>query len=151
MTGLNVLELIAAILLVNAVIWIPVVRWMTRKGQILRDGMVEECRRSGERMVIGPQSCLYRGADSVYGNIKGNGVVCLTDKRVVFEKLTGQRIAINRTDIAGVSEERWFRGKTAFGTGASGHLVFHTADGNRVGFLIKDTKRWVRELQIHDE
>ena len=57
--------------------------------------MVEHYGMANERFIIEPKSALYRGADARFGNVKGNGVVCLTEKRLCFEKLTVQRIEID--------------------------------------------------------
>ena len=70
---------------------------------------------------------------------------CLTKKRLLFEKLTGQRIDINRYGIATATKEDWFRGKPSFATGGT-HLVVTTTDGVRTGFLMRDADRWVRAL-----
>lgn len=107
---------------------------------------LRECaRRAGEDLIIEPQSCVYRGANREFGNIKGNGVIALTEKRIMFKKLTGEQINMDRSRITKVSIENTFKGETNLATKGS-HLIIETKDGNRIGFLIKNDKNWVEQF-----
>jgi hypothetical protein len=137
----QIILLVAAIFLIQALIWFVVFRWVKMKTEALKSKMIAQCNRMSERTVIGPKSAIYRGADARFGNIKGNGIICLTENALFFEKLTGQKIDIARADIAKVTVETSFKGKTSFATGGK-HLVIKTRDGNRIGFLLKGAEEW---------
>lgn len=80
-------------------IWIMMFLWMKKKiGRLVKE-FYERTNKAGDEIVLSPQSCLYRGSDSQFGNIRGNGIICITKKRLMFEKLTGQRIEIDRSQI----------------------------------------------------
>ena len=108
--------------------------------------MYEHSRRENIRFIIEPQSGLYRGSDAQFGNVKGNGVICLTEHDLLFEKLTGQRIEISRNEIVGATFEDVFRGKPSTAAGGK-HLVIKTRDGNRIGFLLKSAELWAEKIQ----
>ncbi len=99
----------------------------------------------GETLIMGPEPSIYRGADSEFGSVKGNGVIALTNRRIMFKKLTGQQIDIDLSHITKVSVQSIFNGETAVGTGAQ-HLVVETKNGNRIGFLVKRAERWMEIL-----
>jgi hypothetical protein len=141
MTATQILLLVAGILLIQAIVWIGVSRWVRRKTTALMAKMCNQCTGAGNRTVFAPTSALYRGADARFGNVKGNGVICLTENALWFEKLTGQCIVIDREEIVQATVESTFKGKVSFGTGGK-HLVIRTRDGNRVGFLIKGAEAW---------
>lgn len=145
MNATQIIYLVCGILLIQALVWIIVFRWIKGKVVALKDEMAKAHGASNGKILIGPESALYRGADRRFGNIKGNGVICLTADKILFKKLTGQNIDIDRADIVGATVETWFKGKTSFATGAK-HLVIKTRDGNRIGFLIKDAPKWARAV-----
>lgn len=145
MTPKEIILLVAGILLVQSVILLIVFLWLKQKTVSLAQKMHEQSRTENMRLIIEPQSGLYRGADSRYGNVRGNGVIYLTDDSIIFKKLTGQRIVIDRAEIAGATVESSFRGKLSIATGGR-HLVVRTKDGNRIGFLLRNAEQWVEKL-----
>ncbi len=146
MNTLAIAALISAVLLLQLLIWILILNWIKRKTVNLSKTMMTETRAVNERVLIGPTSALFRGSDARYGNIKGNGVICLTENSLLFEKLTGQKIKISLSEIADAAVEEWFKGKPSFVTGGK-HLVIKTTDGNRTGFLVRDADAWVNKLK----
>ncbi len=130
---------------VVACLW-ALLRWWTdlASARLARDLRDREAG-AGETVILGPQPCLYRGAARNLHASKGNGVICLTDSRLVFEKLTGWRLEIARADIvgAGVEEEARSR-RVPFPAGK--HLVVSQADGTCVSFLLRGAERWVQAL-----
>lgn len=104
-----------------------------------------EAIQQGEDIRIPPQVAVFRGSDREFGNIKGNGVIMLTSRQLLFRKLTGQRIAIPLDDIAETQVAQSFKGAVSYGSGGQ-HLVFKTRDGNRIGFLIRHPERWTAIL-----
>lgn len=145
MTPTEVILLIAGIFLVQGVIWLMILTWLKHKTRLLAQDMLEQCRIEGKRIIMEPQAALFRGSDSEFGNIKCNGVLCLTDSNLMFEKVVGQRIEIGRDEIAGASVQDTFKGKTYVGIGRK-HLVLRTRNNNRIGFLMKNAKEWVERL-----
>lgn len=111
----------------------------------LIETMSRQCRIANDNVVIEPTSALFRGSDAKFGNIKGNGVICLTEDNLLFDKLTGQKIKISRAEIIDATVEEWFKGKPSLATGGK-HLVIKTLDGKRVGFLVRDAEMWVNRI-----
>lgn len=143
----SVYLVIAGVVAAVICIWAVSLLWLRQKTQKLAHEFQERAREMGEKVIIDPQSCVYRGADSEYGNVKGNGVIALTNKRIMFKKLTGQQIEIQRSHISSASIENNYKGETAFATGAR-HLVVETSNGNRIGFLVKNAERWIEKLRV---
>jgi hypothetical protein len=142
---MRILLLILAFVAVQAAAWFAIYRWLKRR--LARTGaeVREACTRQGERIVLGPASSSYRGADFGYDRVKGNGVLSVTDRRIVFRKVVGGTIEIPLRDIAGVTVSKWFRG-VSIGTGG-GHLVLHSRDRNRIGFLVRNPEEWRRTVE----
>jgi hypothetical protein len=145
MTALQIFLLVAGIFVVQAVVWFLMSRWLLKKTAALKTKLIAQYRQANKRFIIEPQSALYRGADARFGNVKGNGVICLTGQTLLFEKITGQKIEIDRAEIAGAGVEKAFKGKTSFATGGT-HLVIRTKDGNRIGFLLKGAEEWAQKI-----
>lgn len=145
MNALQIVYLVCGILLIQAVVWAFISRWIRGKTAKIKGNMEKAHLASEGKIILGPQVAVYRGADRHFGNIKGNGVICLTADKLLFKKLTGQNIDIDRADIVGATVESTFKGKTSFATGGK-HLVIGTRNGNRIGFLIKDAPVWVRTV-----
>ncbi|MFZ1985968.1 MAG: hypothetical protein WAU91_16235, partial [Desulfatitalea sp.] len=139
--------LVAGIFLIQAMVWIAVFRWVKMKTEALKSHISAQASGGTEGFVIGPKSALFRGSDARFGNVKGNGVICLTENRLLFEKLTGQRIELNRAEIVSTTVEKSFKGKLSFGTGGR-HLVITTKDGNRIGFLVRDAETWSEKINV---
>jgi hypothetical protein len=139
MPSILIYLVIAGVVAVVVCIWAVLLLIVRRKSSKLATEFRESARQAVENLIIDPQSCVYRGADREFGNVKGNGVIALTNKRIMFRKLTGQQIEIDRSQITKVSIENTFKWETAFATGAS-HLVVETNDGNRIGFLVKNAE-----------
>ncbi len=144
---MKIIVLLTGILIFQVLIWFLVFSWIKKKNRNLAQKMETRTRASNERVVIGPTSALFRGSDAKFGNVKGNGVICLTDHSVFFEKLTGQEIKVSRAEITDATVEQWFKGKPSFATGGK-HLVIKTTDGNRIGFLLRDAELWADKLRL---
>lgn len=147
MPSIPIYLVIAGVVAVVVCIWTVLLLVVRHKFRKLATEFRERVRQAGENLIIDPQSCVYRGADREFGNVKGNGVIALTNRRIMFRKLTGQQIEIDCSQISKVSVENTFKGETAFATGAS-HLVVETNDGNRIGFLVKNAENWIEKLHV---
>jgi hypothetical protein len=145
MNAQQIILVIVGIFVAQALLWFVLSLWLKKKTEALKGKLAEQQKRAKEKFLIEPQSALYRGADATFGNVKGNGVICLTGKGLVFEKITGQRIELARGDMAEARVEKSFKGKTSTGTGGR-HLVINAKDGNRIGFLIKNAEDWAQKI-----
>lgn len=139
--------LIIGIVVINALLWFSIVYSMKKRMETIKIKMLEEYCSENDRFIIEPKSALYRGADMYFGNVKGNGVIYLTEKGLIFNKLTGQKIEIKRAEIIAASVEESFKGKSSFAAGGK-HLVISTNDGNRIGFLVKDAEQWAEKVNV---
>ena len=138
-----VLGILLAVGLIQAAVWIPLLRrWRTRSASFV-DDLRAEADGSGERFVVGPEAAVYRGGSRPFSGVKGNGTMILTDRRLVFRKLTGGMIEVPRSSIAGVRQEKWFRGSRV---GGMTHLVVETADPAEIGFFVTDLATWQQAL-----
>lgn len=142
----QIILLIVGILVINALIWFAIIYWMKRRIEAIKSRMREEYSSENGKLIIEPKSAIYRGAEMWFGNIKGNGVVCLTEKGLIFNKITGQKIEIKRAEIKEAIVEESFKGKPSFATGGK-HLIIKTTDGNRVGFLLQDAEAWSEKIR----
>ena len=145
MNTTEIILLVTVILAINALIWITIIYWLKRRIEVIKNKMREEHDSGDGKFIIEPISALYRGADMHFGNVKGNGVICLTEKRLIFNKVTGQKIEIKRAEIKEAIVEESFKGKSSFATRGK-HLIIKTMDGNRVGFLLRDAEAWSRKI-----
>ena len=140
---LFVVLLILAIAVIQAAIWIPLIRWARRKTQQTLASMISEAEQSGERLVLGPESGVYRGGTGSYGKVKGNGAMLLTDRRLVFRKLMGAGVEIPTITITGSRRSKGFNGAR---TGGKTHLIVTTAEAE-VGFFVSDIDAWERAIE----
>lgn len=102
----------------------------------------DEITRSGETVLIGPDIGFYQGSNTLI-SLKTQGVIALTDRRIVFRKPIGADIEIPFTQITKVSENDWFRGNYRAG---KKFLILKLADGLEIGFMAKDHNRWIKEI-----
>jgi hypothetical protein len=139
----SVILLIVAIMvgvgLIIAAVLVPLFRrWQRGEQEFLielRAGMA----KSGERMVVEPESAVYRGASAHYGAVKGNGKLLLTDRRLVFRKLTGGTVEVDVARITGTRTSPSFLGSRV---GGQTHLIVETTDPAEVGFFVTDLTAW---------
>lgn len=139
----QVVFLIVGGLLTSALMWFAILYELKKSLNNIKNEMHKQCN---SRFIIEPKSALYRGSDKHFGNIKCNGVICLTENSLIFKKTTGQQIEIKRAEITEAKVEECFKGKFSFGTGSK-HLVVKTKDGNRVGFLVRDANIWAEKAK----
>lgn len=116
--------------------------WRTRMDRFLADFRAG-AEASGERFIAGPEGAVYRGGSGPYSAVKGNGTIILTDRRLVFRKLSGGAIEVPVNMIAGVRQLKTFRGSRV---GGATHLVVTTTDSAEVGFFVKDISAWTSAL-----
>ncbi len=117
------------------------------------DELRDEVERLGEAWSIPLEGATYygathsgagnEGATHTYSRVKGNGVLGLTGRRVVFAPISGERLSVPLVRVSGARLKGWRR------SGAGGrrrHLVLELDDGGKVSFLVGDPAVWMRRL-----
>lgn len=143
MSAVEIVLLVLGILSLQAFILIPVVFWLRRKSARLIRELREDLAANGEPATRGPETALYRGATDRYPMVKGNGIIALTDRRLIFQLLLGSRIELSLDQLTGVREDKWFL--RAY-TGRT-HLILRMKDGAEVGFMVADHPAWMAALR----
>ena len=140
-TAVFVVLLVVGILVLQALIWIPIIVWFRRRSQRVAAELALELE--GEQVVRPPEKGNYRGATAPgYPVVKNNGLIALTHRRLVFRTLTGKAIDIPVDAITGVREAAVFKGSVV---GGRTHLIVETAAGE-IGFYVSDNAGWLAAL-----
>jgi hypothetical protein len=100
--------------------------------------------RSDEKLVIGPETGHYTAMIRGIIATQSYGVIALTDRRLIFRKPIGRDIEIPLSQIAEVSENKWWAGNYRNGRL---FLIVKLADGRETAFQVKNHERWMRELR----
>jgi hypothetical protein len=137
-----VMLLLGIVLIPMAVLILLIRSWRTRASQFLEEFRVGAAA-SGEQLIAGPESAVYRGGTGPYSAVKGNGTIIFTDRRLVFRKLSGGLVEVPAPMIGGTRQSKSFRGARV---GGQTHLVVTTTDAAEVGFFVKDITAWERAL-----
>ncbi|MEZ4427083.1 MAG: hypothetical protein R3A51_05230 [Nannocystaceae bacterium] len=140
----QIILLVAGILGANLVLWIVIIAWVRRATRARAATLRAELDGSGERLVLGPEPAIYRGATAGRTKVKGNGIIALTDRRLLFDKLIGDRVEVSRAEIVGVRVDRWFLRSAR---GGKLHLIVKLQSGEEVGYIVRDHEAWVAALQ----
>lgn len=145
---MTAIAVIAAILvgigLLQAAVWIPLFGSWRRKSDAFLSDLRAEMTAAGERFVIEPERAVYRGCTGPYGKVRGNGTMLLTDRRVIFRKLTGGPVEVPVVRITEVGEAASFLASRVAG---QTHLVISTSDPAQLGFFVTDLDAWRRALE----
>jgi len=134
---------ILLVALVQAAIWIPITRRSRRRSADFLDQFRADVAQSGERVIVEPESGVYRGGSGSYSAVSGNGTILLTDRRLLFRKRTGGEVEVPTSAIVSVETSKAFRGSRV---GGATHLVIKTNDGAEIGFFVDDLHAWERAL-----
>jgi hypothetical protein len=113
--------------------------WLRR----LANHLEEVLRRSGEALLVGPEIAFYQGMIRRIISTETYGVIALTDRRLVFRKPIGRDIDIPLSQIAGISENKWFAGNYR---GGHKFLILKLADGSEKAFQVKRHEGWMHAL-----
>jgi len=114
-------------------------KWLFRRSKEWRRTFSESAELTGERIMVRPEPANYRGGTKPHSSVKGNGHLALTNRRLVFCKLTGAVEEVLVAGIVGTRRAAWFRGARA---GRRDHLVIDTVDPGEVGFFVRDIDAW---------
>ena len=141
--GLLVLVILVTVGLIQAAVWVLIIRsWRQRSNRFVAE-FRERAIASGERIIAGPESAAYRGGSAPYSAVKGNGTIILTDRRLVFRKLSGGLVEVPAHMIDRIRQSKTFRGSRV---GGATHLVLTTTESAEVGFFVKDITAWEHAL-----
>jgi hypothetical protein len=143
MSPLEIVLLVLGILGAQAILWVLVLLWLKRKAASAAIAVHDQLARSGEHIERAPESAVYRGASSRFSKVKGNGVIALTDRRLVFRKLFGSEIEVARGEIVALREDKWFLRAYCGRT----HLILKLADDTEIGFIVRDHAAWMAALK----
>jgi len=135
---------VALIATIQAAVWIPLVASWNEKSEAFFSALETEMAASGETSVLPLQKAKYQGASKVYGPVAGTGRVMLTDRRLVFRKLTGGVIEIPTSKIKAMRESGSFRNVGRIGVPMS---IIETTDPAEVGFNFVDATVWKNALE----
>jgi hypothetical protein len=138
-----VLLTLLAIVVIQVAVWVPLPRRWRRRSDGFVTEFTERATLTGERIVIEPESAVYRGSTGPYSRVKGNGTMLLSDRRLVFRKLTGGMVEVPLSKVTGVRQSKGFNGSRV---GGMTHLVVATDDPAEVGFFVQDLGLWERAL-----
>ncbi|MGH7330034.1 MAG: hypothetical protein ACREJX_16940 [Polyangiaceae bacterium] len=127
----------------QAAIWIPFIMIWSKKRAEFDARFERERAESGEKILRGPEKGVYNGSTQNYGSVKGNGRMWLTDKRIVFCKMTGGVVEIPLANVRGTREAKVFLRSISAGYM---HFIVDTADRAEVGFYVSDNAAWARDL-----
>ena len=141
-TAVFVVLLVLGILAVQVLIWIPIIVWFRRRSRRVAAELATELQ--SETVVRPPEKGNYRGSTAPgYPVVKNNGLIALTQRRLVFRTLTGKAIDIPVDAITGVREAAVFKGSVV---GGRTHLIVETASGE-IGFYVSDNAGWTAALR----
>lgn len=136
---LLVVGIVAVVAALQIAVWVPVIRWVRKRSAASVAGIGDELLTTGEVVVRGPESVVYRGGSAAFPRVKGNGALALTQDRLVFRFLTQNGFEVRSDQIRSVREERWFKGASK---GGRMHLVLEVHGGDEIGFYTTDNAGW---------
>jgi len=125
-------------LILGAVLVLVLPRMKRGSDQFLAD-LEAECARTGEVIVAGPEAANYQGGTGAHSAVKGNGNLILTDRRLIFRKLSGGVVEVPTDRIRGTREEKTFLGSRV---GGQVFLVVDTNEPAEIGFFVTDRAAW---------
>ena len=142
-TVLLVAAIVLGVALSFATLWFAILRPMLRRTNDWVTTFAEEARLTGEKVIKAPESAIYSGGTKPHSSVKGNGRIALTDRRLVFRKLTGPIEEVLVASITGTRQAAWFRGERR---GRRVHFVVEMVDAAEIGFLVRDADAWERAV-----
>jgi hypothetical protein len=120
-----------------------VTRRLGARAEASADAARGEAESRGEQWLVRLEGATFRGARHAYGRVKGRGVLGLTDRRLVFVPIAGDRVGVPVVRVTGVRLE------DHRSDAASAHphrLVLTLDDENELTFLVADREVWAAAL-----
>ena len=134
MTPVQIVSLVVGLLVLQVAVWVPILLVLRRKNAQLMTKLGADVAASGEKLLRGPEPALYRGATDRFSKASGNGVVALTDKRLVIRKIVGAGCEVPLVDVQAVRDDKWFRSGYK---GGRLHVILQLAGGTELGFIVQ--------------
>jgi hypothetical protein len=147
---MRVTEFVVGILLIvalaQAAIWIPLLLWIRSRSRRWEAAFRHDLMMSGEGIERGPESAYYAGGSSGYSRVRGNGVIVLTHRRLLFRKATGGLIEVPLNEVAELRESKTFLRSWR---GGRPYLIVRLVSGAEAGFMVTDHLAWMAALGAH--
>jgi hypothetical protein len=140
MSASGILLLVAAIAGLLAAILVPLIVLLRRRARRAREQLAVDL--AAEPPLRGPEKAVYRGGTGDYPKVNGNGMIALTQRRLLFRIMVGTSLDIALGAITGIREATSFRRSVV---GGQVHLIVETATGE-VGFFVGDNAAWVAAI-----
>jgi hypothetical protein len=141
-TAMYVALIVVGVLAVLALVLIPIIVWLRRRGRAVADQLATEIE--GETILRAPEKGSYRGATAPgYPAVKNTGLIALTGRRLVFRTLTGTVIEVPVDAITGVREATVFKGSVV---GGHKHLIVQTAAGEIGFYVFSGIEGWITAI-----
>jgi hypothetical protein len=125
-------------LVLGAVLVLVLPRMKRGSEQFVAD-LEAELAETDEEIVAGPEAANYRGGTGGHSAVKGNGTIVLTDRRLLFRKLSGGMVEIPTSAITGTREETTYLGSRV---GGQTCLVVETDEPAEIGLFVTDRAAW---------
>jgi hypothetical protein len=139
---------VAGIMAVTVVVALLFMQRSAARATAAADELRDEVAAAGEAWDIPLAGAVYQGGGPA-ARSKGHGVLGLTDRRVLFLPIAGDRVSVSRVRITGVRLEKRRRDAAAATAAAGGHrhhLVLTLDDDTVLGFLVDDPEEWEAAL-----
>ncbi len=140
---------VAGIMAVTVAVAMLFMQRSAARAQVAADELRDEVAAAGEEWDIPLAGAVYQGGSDPAARSRGHGVLGLTDRRIVFLPIAGERLNVPRTRVIGVRLEERLRDAAAATAAAGGHrqrLVLSLDDGVRLSFLVDDATEWQSAL-----
>ena len=102
-----------------------------------------EMKLSGETFILDPEVASFRGATAKYGRIKCDGVIGLTNEKIIFVPFVSKKFFIPTNEITDINESKKFLGHYRAGISV---LVLHSKEAD-IGFFVKNILRWQNAIR----
>lgn len=147
-SAMNVVLLVVLVIgglgLIQAAVWIPLVRSWRKKAAAFQRDLDAGIAASGERILRGPEKAVYRSGTPPFGAVKGNGTMLLTDRRLIFRKMSGGVVEVPVASITGIRQAVSFQSSRV---GNTMHFIVATNDPAEVAFFVGDLDAWKAAVQ----
>ena len=143
-SALIAILLIAGIMAATLVVAAIVLRRVGSRAEGRADELRDEVEAAGEEWVVPLAGAVYQGGGSPHTRSRGRGVLGLTDRRLVFLPIAGERVNVPRVRVSGVRTDERRRDATA---AHRNRLVLTLDDGAEMSFLVDDGAAWRHALE----
>jgi hypothetical protein len=130
---------VAGIMAVTLAVAMLYMQRSAARATVAADELRDEVAAAGEVWDIPLAGAVHQSGGYPTTRSKGHGVLGLTDRRVVFLPIAGERLSVPRARIVGARIEERRRDVAA---GHRQHLVLTLDDDTQLGFLVDDAGVW---------